>query len=178
MNNSTEPTLKMRFRLPHGEEFEAEGSLEFIESQRNSFLRLIGHSEVNVSPASSLPNIPSAQQQHTEQYLWERILKEDGNTLILRNKTKSTTAEIAILLLAGARVLLKREEYSALELSKSLKASGIEGGRLDRMLASAIQAGYLFSQGSKRGRTYRISESGFAKAYILADKLSQNRGGR
>jgi len=34
--------LKIRFRLPNGEEFEAEGPQDFIESQRTYFLNLIG----------------------------------------------------------------------------------------------------------------------------------------
>ena len=175
MNNSTEPTLKMRFRLPNGEEFEAEGTREFIESQRNYFLRMIGHTETNNPQTNSFSNTLPEQQHHTEQYLWERIFKEDGDTLILRNKTKLVTVDIAMLLLAGARILLKKGEYSALELAKSLKASGIEGGRLDRLLAPAIQAEYLSAQGSKRSRTYKLSDSGFAKAYILLEKLLQNR---
>ena len=178
MNNPTEPTLKIRFRLPKGEEFEAEGPREFIESQRNYFLQLIGNtqntslqsgsgSDSGINPGNNAP-------QHTEQYLWEMIFKQDADTLIMRNKHKLPTTDITLLLIAAARILLQKEEYSALELAKSLKANHIEGMRLDRLLAPAMQAGYLSAQGSKRSRTYKLSDSGFAKAYMLAEKIRQN----
>lgn len=176
MNNFTDTTLKMRFRLPNGEEFEAEGPREFIESQRNYFLTLIG--QVPLGQAQSHISSPTASKEHTEKYLWERLLREDGEILILRRKAKLSIPEIASLLIAGARILLEREEYSALELAKSLKASGIVGGRLDRALSPEIQSGRLVAQGSKRGRTYRLSEEGFTRAFVLAEKLFQGQGGR
>ena len=176
MNIPTDATLKMRFRLPNGEEFEAEGPREFIESQRNYFLSLIG--QTSATQAHSAIPSQSLSKEHTEKYLWERLLREDGEILILRRKIKLSTPQIASLLLAGARILLEKEEYSALELAKSLKASGIEGGRLDRALAPEIQSGRLIPQGSKRGRTYHLSEEGFARAFIMAEKLFQEQGGK
>jgi len=174
MNNSTEPTLKIRFRLPKGEEFEAEGPREFIESQRNYFLQLIGSTQsFSTQPGSGI-NPGNNAPRHTEQYLWEMIFKQDADTLIMRNKHKLPTTDITLLLIAAARILLQKEEYSALELAKSLKANHIEGMRLDRLLAPAMQAGYLSAQGSKRSRTYKLSDSGFAKAYMLAEKIRQN----
>lgn len=185
MNNTTEPILKMRFRLPNGEEFEAEGTREFIEKQRNYFLALIGqnkaaeqaslftntvssgHSQQIVAPP---PNNVSAM--HTESVLWERLFKEDGSTLILRRKTKLSLQDLASLILAAAAILLHNHTYSALELSRSLKACGWSGeGRLDRILASEIQAGRLVGEGAKRGRTYKLTDEGSAKAFVLAEKL-------
>ncbi len=174
MNNSTDTALKMRFRLPNGEEFEAEGPREFIESQRNYFLALIGQTAKPQPPSNTLRLSPI--KEHTETYLWERLLREDEGILVLRRRTKLSMAEIAEILIAGARILLKKEGYSALELAKSLKASGIEGGRLDRALSSEIQNGRLIAQGSKRSRTYRLSEEGFARALIMAEKLSKELG--
>ena len=159
--------LKIRFRLPNGEEFEAEGPQDFIEAQRNYFLRLIGHSH----PAAQQPvvTLPSPSV-HTELYLWEQLLKEDDSTLVLRRKAKLTPQETAALLIAGARVLLKKRSYPALELARSLKECGI-AGRLDRLLASEIQAGRMVGEGSKRSRTYRLTDEGFTKAFVLAEKL-------
>lgn len=42
MTESNEKNVKIRFKFRSGEEFEAEGSPEFIESQRAQFLQLIG----------------------------------------------------------------------------------------------------------------------------------------
>lgn len=215
MNNPAEPILKMRFRLPNGEEFEAEGPREFIERERNYFLALIGQQREGVAPLPTIPQAavaptistpapssvepksyapvptsgvvipavsaptPSAAPTsgevtyHTELYLWERLFKEDGDLLILRRKAKLTMAEFATILIAGARVLLKKKSYSALEITKSLKASGgVIKGRLDRLLAPEIQAGRLIAQGAKRSRTYALTDEGFAKAFVLAERLS------
>ncbi len=174
MNNSTEPTLKIRFRLPKGEEFEAEGPREFIESQRNYFLQLISNAQPFSLQSVSGTNPNNTAPQHTEQYLWELLFKQDADTLIMRGKHKLSTTDMTLLLIAAARILLQKEEYSALELAKSLKANHIGGIRLDRLLSPAIQAGYLYAQGSRRGRTYKLSDSGFAKAYMLAEKIRQN----
>ena len=53
MAGDSEKILKIRFRFPGGEEFEAEGSREFIEQQRNYFLALIG--KKMSGPASAIP---------------------------------------------------------------------------------------------------------------------------
>ncbi len=39
--NETDKTQKIRFKFANGEEFEAEGSLDFVETQRDYFLSLI-----------------------------------------------------------------------------------------------------------------------------------------
>ena len=181
--NSENNTLKIRFRLPNGEEFEAEGPREFIEAQRNYFLALIGQGKaaaqalsqsagLAAAPRATFPNTNTPQ--HTEQYLWEKLLKEDDNTLILRRKAKLPPQEVAALILAGARVLLKKPAYPALELARSLKACGIEAGRLDRLLTGEIQAGRIVGEGNKRSRTYKLTPQGFAKAFALAEKLLQS----
>ena len=181
--NGENNTLKMRIRLPNGEEFEAEGPREFIEAQRNYFLALIGQGKAAAQALSQSAGLAAVQPnpapnttapQHTEQYLWEKLLKEDENTLILRRKAKLTPQEIATIVLAGARVLLKTPAYPALELARSLKACGIEGGRLDRLLAGEIQAGRMVGEGTKRNRTYQLTPQGFARAFALAEKLLQN----
>ena len=169
--NSENNTLKIRLRLPNGEEFEAQGPREFIERERNYFLALIGQTKPAISATPSAQITPTANTPHTELYLWEKVLKEDGQTLILRHKTKLTPPETAAIVLAGARVLLKKPAYPALELARSLKACGIAGGRLDRLLAGEIQAGRMVGEGSKRSRTYKLTPEGFAKAFVLAEKL-------
>ena len=187
MNNENN-ALKMRFRLANGEEFEAQGTREFIETQRNQFLALIGQrggtqqsaicpqANCNTPPAKTWPQAKASGLNglaHTELYLWEKALKEDGQTLFLRKKTKLNAPEIALLLIAGAKKLLNKNEYPALELAKSLKACGIEGGRLDRMLAGELASGRILAQGNKRARAYKLSSSGEARAFVLVEKIFQ-----
>lgn len=229
MSGDSEKILKIRFRFPGGEEFEAEGSREFIEQQRNYFLALIGK---NMSgPASDIPaprkrttypltggpkpivsqtvpefsptaipqttanaptplpplsSVPPALRGETALqadmpladipqpvHLWEQLLKEEGDIVVLRRKMRLSAAEAASLLVAGARVLLKKPNYPALHLSQSMRKSGFDEGRLDRILAPEIRNGHLASDGSKRSRTYRLTNEGFAKAFVLAEKLAK-----
>lgn len=232
MSGDSEKILKIRFRFPGGEEFEAEGSREFIEQQRNYFLALIGK-KMSV-PASAIPAPrkrptypltggpkPTASQTVPESSLfsptsipqttanaptplpplssvppalrrgaalqadmpladipqpvrlWEQLLKEEGDIVVLRRKMRLSAAEAASLLVAGARVLLKKPDYPALHLSQSMRKSGFDEGRLDRILAPEIRNGHLASDGSKRSRTYRLTNEGFAKAFVLAEKLAK-----
>lgn len=232
MSGDSEKILKIRFRFPGGEEFEAEGSREFIEQQRNYFLALIG--KKMSGPASAIPAprkrttypltdgtqptasqtvpasplfSPTAISQTTPNAptplpplssvppalrggaalqadmpladipqpvrLWEQLLKEDGEIVVLRRKMRLSAAEAASLLVAGARVLLKKPNYPALHLSQSMRKSGFDEGRLDRILAPEIRNGHLESDGAKRSRTYRLTNEGFAKAFVLAEKLAK-----
>ena len=232
MSGDSEKILKIRFRFPGGEEFEAEGSREFIEQQRNYFLALIGK-KMSV-PASAIPappkrttypltggqkptasqtvpasplfsptaipqttanaptplpplsSVPPALRGETALQadmpladipqpvrLWEQLLKEEGDIVVLRRKMRLSAAEAASLLVAGARVLLKKPNYPALHLSQSMRKSGFDEGRLDRILAPEIRNGHLASDGSKRSRTYRLTNEGFAKAFVLAEKLAK-----
>ena len=106
--------------------------------------------------------------------LWEQIVRVDDRRVYLRRKSRLLTpASAALLLIAAAKVLLDATEgYSALALSKSLKKSGYGGERLDRSLAGEIKQGTLLSQGSKRSRSYYLSDEGFVRAYVLAGKLA------
>lgn len=233
MSGDSEKILKIRFRFPGGEEFEAEGSREFIEQQRNYFLALIGkkmsgpatsaipatrkrttypltggpkptasqtvpasplfsptaisqttpNAPTPLPPLSSVPpalrggaalqeDMPLADIPQPVR-LWEQLLKEDGEIVVLRRKMRLSAAEAASLLVAGARVLLKKPNYPALHLSQSMRKSGFDEGRLDRILAPEIRNGHLASDGSKRSRTYRLTNEGFAKAFVLAEKLAK-----
>ena len=232
MSGDSEKILKIRFRFPGGEEFEAEGSREFIEQQRNYFLALIGKNMSGTASAIPAPRkrttypltdgpkptasqtvpasplfSPTAISQNTPNEptplpplssvppalrggaalqadmpladipqpvrLWEQLLKEDGEIVVLRRKMRLSAAEAASLLVAGARVLLKKPNYPALHLSQSMRKSGFDEGRLDRILAPEIRNGHLANDGSKRSRTYRLTNEGFAKAFVLAEKLAK-----
>lgn len=193
MPEDAEKTLKIRFRFPGGEEFEAEGTQEFIEKQRNYFLDLIGKQpKQSTTPAASRASTPpsatftSAQQAgplppastpvqeaFPAKRLWETLLKEEGSEVILRRKMRLAPQEAALLLLAGARVLLNQAECKALSLSQMLQKSGFTtAGRLDRLLQQETNNGYLQSEGVKRGRVYRLTNAGFARAFVLSEKLA------
>lgn len=189
MTEETDKTLKIRFRFPGGEEFEAQGTQAFIEEQRNYFLSLIGKQTRHRTPVQ--PEPAQAQQPLTPPYppaemppspvqdafpakrLWEKLFKKEGDKVVLRRKMRLEAPEAALLLLAGARVLTNQPTCKALALSQMLQKSGFtNAGRLDRLLQQEADKGYLQSEGMKRGRIYRLTNAGFARAFVLAEKLA------
>ena len=168
---------KIRFKLPNGEEFEAEGSLEFIESQRNYFLALLASQrrapQAVPNPDPVLPPNPKKEPQEPafKPHLWEDLLRQEDDLLILRKKHKLTAVQAAFLIITGAKMLLGKDTYNALQLSRSLKLSGFETGRLDRLLKGEVSIGRLEAGGAKRSRAYKLTPQGMAHASVLAAKL-------
>ena len=217
MVEENKQNLKIRFRFANGEEFEAEGSAEFIEQQRQEFLALIGKQclpaipvkpekrttypltpkkeILTEQPSSFLPEpqpkspissgdsdsfssrIPAvfAEKAKNTARAWEILLKEEGDLVILRKKMRLSPSEAALLLVAGARALLQKPQFSALLLAQAMRKSGFVEGRLDRILAGEIKNGYLISSGSKRSRNYQTTNEGFAHAFVLAERLAGER---
>lgn len=143
------------------------------DTQAPAFLRRTRPQDTDSAalPANPAP-ISTGTVQETR--LWEELVKTEENLVILRRKNRLLTAETAALvLIAAAKVLLGAQNgYSALHLSKSLSKSGYGGERLDRTLGGEIRRGTVKSEGSKRSRVYLLSDEGFAKAFVLAEKLA------
>ena len=194
--------LKLRFKLKTGEEFEAQGDLEFISAQKEAFLNLVKTPKQQTAANTTYqPQIPTQQERSllkpaylrrqgtlTEQEeskqaiktpsgeVWDKVAYSDGDNIIIRRKSKLIKPQIAALIILGsAKVLTAQDTLSALELAKSLKLSGYlkAGQRLDRLIEGEIKEGFLSYEGSKRNRLYRISAAGQAKAYTWAEKLLQ-----
>ena len=194
--------LKLRFKLKTGEEFEAQGDLEFISAQKEAFLNLVKTPKQQTAANTTYqPQIPAQQersllkpaylrrqgtlseQEESKQTIktpsgevWDKVAYSDGDNIIIRRKSKLIKPQIAALIILGAaKVLIAQDTLSALELAKSLKLSGYlkAGQRLDRLIEGEIKEGFLSYEGSKRNRLYRISAAGQAKAYTWAEKLLQ-----
>jgi len=192
--------LRLRIRLKNGEEFEAEGDAAFIARQKDSFLSLVNGEQPRSyeRPELSLPKrpLPIAASDITPEllppYLKNSVLREqnkdevplpqkdvwdktaycDGQDIILRRKDKNIKPSSAALIILGAAKVLKNVQgMSALELSKSLKLSGyLKGIRLDRAVAPEVKDGAMVFEGSKRNRSYRLTQKGLAKAFTAAEK--------
>ena len=141
--------------------------------QAPAFLRRTRPQDTDSADRASNP-APISTETGQETRLWEELVKTEENLVILRRKNRLLTAETAALvLIAAAKVLLGAQNgYSALHLSKSLSKSGYGGERLDRTLGGEIRRGTVKSEGSKRSRVYLLSDEGFAKAFVLAEKLA------
>ncbi|ACC98378.1 hypothetical protein Emin_0823 [Elusimicrobium minutum Pei191] len=106
--------------------------------------------------------------------VWQNVCRTEGGIVVIRRKFKALTpSSAALIIAAAAKILLKEPLYGALKLSKSMKLSGFMEGndRLDRILSSELKQGTLSFEGTKRNRSYKISDEGFARAFVIAEKL-------
>ncbi len=157
---------KLRIKHPSGAEFEAEGPLDFIISEKRGFMEELAAPGRGGTPAAG-PAAPGL-----EPGLWQTITATKAGLLQLRNKSPEIGPEDAFLVLTAAYHLLEnRLETSAITLSKAIKASGYAPERLDRLIARHIREGLITASGSKRSRTYTITRKGLEKAWTAAMKL-------
>ncbi|HNT97908.1 MAG TPA: hypothetical protein PKK31_06570 [Elusimicrobiales bacterium] len=158
---------KLRIKHPSGAEFEAEGPLDFIISEKRGFME-----ELAAPGRGGTPAAGSADPGREQPGLWRAITAVRAGLLQLRNKSPEIGPEDAFLVLTAAYHLLEnRLETSAITLSKAIKASGYAPERLDRLIARHIREGLITASGSKRGRTYTITRKGLEKAWTAAMKL-------
>ena len=132
--------LKLRFKLKTGEEFEAEGDLSFISTQKEAFLNLVKNSktlnsaftntykaENSAESPTRLPLKPSylrrqenwSNEKITPQNdilktpsgeVWDKVAYSDGENLILRRKSKLIKPQIAALIILGANKTLNAQD--------------------------------------------------------------------
>lgn len=156
---------KLRIKHPSGAEFEAEGPADFILTEKEGFLSRLSTA---AEPGQAKPSHEKAQDQPD----WGAIAATVNGLTILKNKHPQLKAgEAMLLLLASKRQLNGAQEVGALTLSKAIKASGYVPGRIDRLLAKAIREGLVKASGTKRNRSYNITDKGLERAWLEARKL-------
>lgn len=159
---------KLRLKYPSGAEFEAEGPAEFILSEKADFLAGMA------TPTTSRPTAQGPAEMRQEPAFWDRIIDQKG-PLRLRIKTPEISAVDAVLILMAAnRAISLKEDMSAITLSKALKTSGYEPDRLDRLLIKEIREGRITASGTKRNRTYRLTQKGIGAAAAAIARLPKD----
>lgn len=157
---------KLRIKHPSGAEFEAEGPAEFIQNEKEGFL-----SSLEAAPGTPAGH-PVSHKEQPEKPDWTALAETRNGLTILKNKHPQVKAgEAALLILAAERQLNGPHEMSAIALSKAVKTSGYAPERLDRTLAKAIKEGLVKASGTKRNRSYQITDKGLERAWFEARKL-------
>ncbi|TPW20144.1 MAG: hypothetical protein FD126_1977 [Elusimicrobia bacterium] len=156
---------RLRLRLPDGAEFEAEGSAEFVAAERREFLGGRGPKAAGAR---------EAEAQGGPEPSWERLIETKGPVLQLRSKLPGEGAEreACLILLAAARGLLRQAKPTSAQLARWLRASGYPIGRVDRVIADAVNQGEIMASGTRRARRYELSGPGLAKGWRLAHRLA------
>ena len=165
---------KLRLKAPSGAEFEAEGPADFIQSEKACFLQSI-LAESAIAPQAHEDN-GRAQKAAGEQKqgFWDKIITVKNGSMNLRLKSPGIrAAEAALILLAANRALNQSEDLSAIVLSRALRTSGYQPDRIDRLLSREIRAGKATASGTKRNRTYRITQRGLEAIYGAISRLTE-----
>ncbi|MBU2575356.1 MAG: hypothetical protein KKH28_14910 [Elusimicrobia bacterium] len=163
-------SYKLRLKHPSGAEFEAEGPTEFILNEKTSFLAGIAATQAGEKAAGA----PAAGAP-PEAAFWAKIVEHKGELLKLRIKAPGIGAvEAVLILMAANRALNLKEDLSAIILSKALKTSGYEPDRLDRLLTKEIRESRITASGTKRNRTYRLTQKGAEAASAAIIRLPRD----
>jgi len=167
---------KLRLKDPSGAEFEAEGPADFVQSEKACFLEAIRTKTAEPAAQTAAPGREDARLEmgggHGPDF-WEKIVTLSDNIISLRFKSPNVgAAEAALVLLAANRAIDRSENLSAITLSKAMKRSGYQPDRLDRLLSKEIREGKATASGTKRNRTYRITQKGLEKIYSAVSKLA------
>lgn len=158
---------KLRLRYPSGAEFEAEGSIEFILSEKNRFIVGIENPEIKEErTTAATPGRPPGHE------IWQKIAYFKQNILVLTTKSPLISkTEAGILIIAAAQTLGPMPGYPAVRLAKSMRISGYQPERMDRLLVQGIKEGKITASGTKRNRVYGVTSRGMAEAFSLAHKI-------
>ncbi|MGA7521213.1 MAG: hypothetical protein WBW84_01950 [Acidobacteriaceae bacterium] len=163
---------------PH--EFEAEGPTSVVQEQFRLFKELI---ESTPSAATAQAQNPSLQSPFPPPAPSERqdappaelnigkIMDQDGRIVSLTVPPKS--AEDAVLLiLYGQRAFRGNDSVTGSEIMDGLTTTGgVPVERVDRVLAKIGADGDIIITGERRGKRYRLTNAGVAKARQIAQDL-------
>lgn len=167
---------KLRIKHPSGAEFEAEGPADFILAEKEGFIKGLPAAMTAGEAAAARPT-PAADGQEKPpngEPDWSALADTGAGLPVIRRKHFGLkAAAAALVILAAGSKLLGSREMSAIALSKAVKASGFAPERLDRTLGRALRDGLVLASGTKRNRSYEITDRGLEMAWLEARKLSK-----
>ncbi len=170
-----------RLKMKIGEhEFEAEGPPESVREQFQVWQEL-------VRIAASQPLTQTQKEEPAGDTTLQAVFKQDAeylNNLVLEkimrldNRTISLTARLpsvhdaVLVMLYGQKTLRNNDAVTGAELTSGLSATGgFSFGRLDRILDKLATDGDVMAFGERRGKKYRLTNTGVAKARAIASDM-------
>lgn len=161
-----------RLRMKIGNnEFEAEGDAQTVNDQFAAFKELVSRAPVATEPPETNEPIRQPESQNGELAL-DKIMKADGRVVsLLVRPTRNEDA--CLLILLGQRHYRKSDRVTGGEIKDGLKVSGRSIERPDRILdrLAASDQGLVLTSGERKGRRYRLTNAGLARAQIVAREL-------
>jgi hypothetical protein len=161
-------------------EFDAEGSPEYVREQFQAWQELVKLAVsipavtphiLATQPADGQPIPPKNDGSPLSDQELVKIMRVDGRYVSLTARA-TTVHDAVLLMLYGQKVLRNNEAVTGAELLSGLGSTGgFPAPRLDRILDKLATDGDVMSFGERRGKKYRLTNTGSAKARALATDL-------
>jgi hypothetical protein len=162
-------------------EFEAEGSPEYVREQFQAWQELVKLAVALPIPATTAraSNTQEGDSQPPPQKNdgpladseLTKIMRVDGRYVSLTARA-TTVHDAVLLMLYGQKAFRNNDAVTGAELLSGLGATGgFPAPRLDRILDKLAADGEVMSFGERRGKKYRLTNTGSAKARALATDL-------
>jgi hypothetical protein len=178
-------TYKLRIKIGN-HEFEAEGPVEVVKEQFESWKGLLGLSPAKGtdSPAAALSgnSVTRITEIHTPEGITTPLDVFDHDdkrklvTLRVHPTSEDRDADAALLVLYGYKEIEAKDEVPVTKLKDALEVSGLRPDRVDRTLAPHMREGLILKAGRGKGGKYRLTNTGYARAqqmvYELFEKMA------
>jgi hypothetical protein len=161
-----------RLKIKIGEhEFDADGPADVVKSQFEVFRDLVATIQNRpIKPAEIFnPNVavtvadPAAETQLNI----DRIFRTEGRVVSLTALPPSES-DAVLLLMYGQRHYRSNESPTGSEIIDGMEQSGYRTPRIDRFVSDLSDEGALIITGAHRGKRYRLTNQGHARAEGIA----------
>jgi hypothetical protein len=171
-----------RLKTKIGEnEFEAEGSPEYVREQFQAWQELVKLASTVPSKKTEKPGSESSGAGDQDNKIdppnvdadLSKIMRTDGRYVSLTARTASVH-DAVLVMLYGQKALRNNDSVTGAELLSGLASTGGFGAiRLDRILDKLATDGDVMSFGERRGKKYRLTNTGIARARAITGELIQ-----
>ncbi|MEM6690913.1 MAG: hypothetical protein AAF664_15880 [Planctomycetota bacterium] len=156
-------------------EFDAEGPVEIVRSDYESFLNLIervGTKAIEVRSQSSDPEPTPNVGGFIEENTWDKafLRSEDKLSLNVLPDTKHSNGDAILLLIYGYQTLFQQDGVTSISLMEAAKQSGLRIDRIDRSL-TAEHHRLILKGGSGKGTRYSLNNRGISYSQSLLEQL-------
>jgi hypothetical protein len=181
-------TFKLRLKIGVNE-FEAEGSQEYIQAERQVFLESIDGNELDDepdpgepgNPGNPAPPAPAAPGDSPISLAdMGKLAKQDRSDkdlivlTALPQESDTQKQDALVLLLLAHRVIRSVENVKTTNILNGMKQSGIPVERLDGVADKMPTL--VLKTGVRKGTKYRLSTTGVQKAVAVAKALLTHVG--
>jgi len=164
-------TLKMKIG-PH--EFEATGSPESVREKFVAFremVQMLASSTVAQVMAGTKKIMETVDEALTTESQLAKIMRVNGREISLTARPPKLD-DATLLLIFGQKILRENDAVTGAEIISGLNTTGgYSFSRIDGMLDKLARDGDLLTFGERRGKKYRLTNTGLAKARAVAADL-------